>query len=423
MPGQNECHMDASDIVASDPRAQECTRVSSTGMVCTIAILTLGLGLQISHGYFNWRALLAVTLSIGFCLMALVVPRGAVLLPMFKPAALRRGFLLLLATYFIVGIVFLRIRHQLIDVLIIENDSVNALLHGMDPYGREVSHQDIYSPEQKMYGSGIEVDGRVRVGFQYPPLTILWIFPGYLLGDVRYSSLIAVVLTSLMIFYGEPNLNGFIAATLLLLVPNTLFVVSYGWTEPLMLMTLAATVLAAKKLPGMVPAALGLFFASKQYSVLAVPLAVLLLPNFSWKAYVSLLARAGAVVAIVTLPFLAWDPRGFWWSLVTFHALAPVRSDALSWSAALVAHGLSPIPAWCVALTIVAATAFVLWRVRPSPSAFAISLALVSLLFFVLNKQAFANYYFFCFGALCVGLASATNGMGPDFILVRHKPD
>lgn len=392
-------------------------------MVCTIAILTLGLGLQISHGFFNWRALLAVTVSILFCIMALVVPRGALLVPLFKPAALRLGFFLILATYFIAGIIFLRFRHQPIDVLVIENDSVNTLLHGRNPYGREVTHQDLYSPEQRMYGPGIEVNGRVRVGFQYPPLTIFWLFPGYLLGDVRYSSLIAVVLISLMMFYCEPNLNGFIAAILLLFVPNTLFIVSYGWTEPLMLMTLTAAVLLAKRSPGWMPAVLGLFFASKQYSLLAAPLAVLLLPKFSWRAYLSLLARAGAVTAIVTLPFLAWDPRGFWWSLVTFHSLAPVRPDALSWSAALVTHGLSPIPQWCVAVVIIAATVLILAKVRPAPSTFSVSLAIVSLLFFVLNKQAFANYYFFCFGALCVGLASATNGTGSEFILARYNPD
>jgi hypothetical protein len=417
--------MDASAVTANAPQidVNGCTRISLTGVVCAIAIVTLGLGLQISHGFLNSRALLAVTASIAFCVAALVVPRATLLIPFYTPASLRRSFFLFLVAYFVAGIVFLRIHHRPIDVLIIENDSANTFLHGVDPYGRNVTHQDVYAPEQRMYGPGIEANGRVRVGFQYPPLTIFWILPGYLLGDVRYSFLAAVVLTGLMIFYCEPNLNGLISAILLLLLPNTLFVLSYGWTEPLILMTLAATVLVAKRAPGWVPVALGLFFASKQYSVLAAPLAVLLMPKFSLRAYCLLLSKAGAIAAIVTLPFLAWDPRGFWWSLVRFHSLAPLRKDALSWSAALVTHGLPPIPQWCVALVIIVVTGLVLWKVPPAISTFPIAVAMVFLFFFVLNKQAFLNYYFFCFGALCLGVASDACGTGCDFILVRYMHD
>jgi hypothetical protein len=392
--------------------SKKYTRISLSGILCCTAVLALGFALQISHGFLNWKALIAVTASILLCAMALAFPRFTLLLPFSKPAAMRRSFLLLLVAYFAAGIVFLRIRHLPIDVLIMENDSVHALLHGIDPYGRDVTHRDIYTPEQGIYGPGTEVNGRVRVGFPYPPLTLIWILPGYLLGDVRYSFLLAIVLTALMLFYCEPNLNGVVSAVLLLFVPDTLFVLTFGWTEPLMVMTLGATVLAARRAPRWLPVALGLFFASKQYSLLAVPLAAMLLPAFSWKAYSFLLAKAGAVAGVVTAPFLLWDPRGFWWSLVGFRLVLPLRTDALSFSALLATHGFRPIPQWIVVSAVVAGTGFALKKAPRTPAGFAASLGMVSLIFFVMNIAGFCNYYFFCAGALCLGLSGAAYDSG-----------
>lgn len=410
-------------LSGSQVDTKDYTRISLMGMLCTAAVLTLGFALQISNGFLNVRALLAVTASIAFCIMALVLPRVTVLLPFSPSAAMRRGFLVFLAAYFIAGVALLRIRHPLIDVIIMENDSAQALLHGSNPYSRNATHLDIYTPEQRIYGPGTETKGRVRVGFPYPPLTILWTIPGYLLGDVRYSFLIAMVLTALMIFYCEPDLNGVIAAVLALFAPATLFVLTFGWTEPLMVMTLAATVLAARRGRKWLPAALGLFFASKQYSLLAAPLAVLLLPKFSWRAYLSLLVKAAAVAAVVTVPFLAWDPRGFWWSLVGFRLVVPLRVDALSFSALLGSHGYRPIPQWIVALVVITGIGWVLRKASKTPAGFAASLGLVSLLFFVFNIAAFCNYYFFCGGALCLGLTGAAYNSGETlFALVKAPP-
>ncbi len=174
-----------------------------------------------------------------------------------------------------------------------------------------------------------------------------------------------------------------------------------------MVMTLAATVLAARRAPKWLPVALGLFFASKQYSFLAVPLAAMLIPRFSWKAYLSMLARAVAVAALVTVPFLLWDPRGFWWSLVGFRLATPLRLDALSFSALLAVHGFHVIPQWGVMLAVIAAVGFALRKASRTPAGFAASLGLVSLIFFVLNIAGFCNYYFFCAGALCLGVSGA----------------
>ena len=346
----------------------KCTRVTLSGILCASAMLVLGFALQISNGFLNVKALIGVTTSIILSAAALACPRVALLVPFSKSTLIRRTFVTLLAIYLAVGIAGLRFHHPPIDVTIMENDSVHALLHGVDPYERNTTHQDLYTPQQAIYGPGLEVNGRVRVGFPYPPLTILWILPGYLLGDVRYSFLIAVVLTAVIVFYIEPGLNGLVAAILLLFIPDTPYILSYGWTEPLMVMTLAATVLAARRAPKWLPVALGLFFASKQYSFLAVPLAAMLIPRFSWKAYLSMLARAVAVAALVTVPFLLWDPRGFWWSLVGFRLATPLRLDALSFSALLAVHGFHVIPQWGVMLAVIAAVGFALRKASRTPA-------------------------------------------------------
>ena len=53
-----------------------------------------------------------------------------------------------------------------------------------------------------------------------------------------------------------------------------------------------------------------------------------------------------------------------------------------------------------------AVMALALWRVARTPAGFALGVAALFLAFFVLNKQAFANYYFFVVGALCVAVAA-----------------
>ena len=376
--------------------------------VCyALAILALGFALQIAHGFFHTKALLAILLAMALCALGLAGPEKAVILPVAWSTAARRIFMLVLVAYLFLSLAVLRAGHDPIDVIIFENDGVRSLLHGEDPYGSNVTHQDVYGSTRIVYGHGISANGRVHVGFPYPPLTLLWILPAYAAGDVRYSFLIAIFLTTILIFYLAPNLIGLFAVFFLLFLPETLFVLTSGWTEPLMLVTLAATIVCARKAPRLLPLALGLFLASKQYSLFAVPLAALLIPSFSWQKYLTLLTKAAAVAAVVTVPFLLWDPHGFWWSLVTFQVAAPFRPDALSFSALLFRHALPAIPQWFVLVAVLGAITFALKRATPTPSAFAASLALTSLTFFIINKQAFCNYYFFSVGALCLSIASA----------------
>ncbi|MGB2602711.1 MAG: hypothetical protein WBC78_03910 [Candidatus Sulfotelmatobacter sp.] len=387
----------------------ESLSISLASVLCGFSILALGFAVQIANGFFQRKALAGILIATALSALAVASPQIAVMVPFHGRSLVSRIYLLISVAYLLFGVVLLHRSHPPIDVLVYENDGVQALIHGHDPYAFNVTHQDNSGPSEIVYyGPGVSVNGRIHVGVPYPPLTLLWILPGYLAGDVRYSFLLAVWLTSCLIFYLSPDVKGLTAAVLLLFVPDTFFLLKMGWTEPLMLVTLAITMVAACRAPRMLPLALGLFFASKQYSLLAVPLCVLLLPKPSWQKYWLLLAKAGGVAAILTLPMAFWDFRGFWWSLVTFQIVAPFRSDALSVSTLLVKFGFSPIPQWFVLAAVLAAIVFALIRSPRTPSGFAASLALISLIFFELNKQAFCNYYFFSAGALCLAIASAS---------------
>jgi hypothetical protein len=386
----------------------------------------LGFALQVSHGLFDRRALLAVAVALGIAGLSVAGPRATVVLPFSRGPAVRRGFFLLLLVYLVAGFAFLRYRPSYIDVTYFESDAARSFVRGEDPYRIHFTRWDFNYPSESQYyyGPGFAVDDGVEVGFPYPPLTLLWVLPGHFAGDVRYAFLIAVIVTAFLVFHLAPDLNGFSAGLMFLFVPATLYVLAHGWSEPLVVLALAATIFCAKRFPGSLPLALGLFFASKQYCLLFAPIAALLLPKFSWKDYFWLITKAGAVATITILPFALWGAHGLWRSLVIFQIVAPFRTDALSFSNLLVRHGFPAIPQWGVLLAVVAATWFALKKAPRTPAGFAASVALISLVFFVLNKQAFCNYYFFSAGALCIGLASAERDPSDAcFALLRMPQD
>jgi uncharacterized membrane protein len=113
-------------------------------------------------------------------------------------------------------------------------------------------------------------------------------------------------------------------------------------------------------------------------------------------------------VAVVTLPFVAWDPRAFVRSVILFQFLQPFRIDSLSYPAVLARLTGWQAPA-AVAFGLAAlAIALSVRYARRDVAGFAAAVALAFLAFFLFNKQAFGNYYFFVIGALCCALATAT---------------
>jgi hypothetical protein len=275
-----------------------------------------------------------------------------------------------------------------IDCYTFQRDALKTLMRGQDPYG--TTQANIYPPDEArmFYGPGMVVDGRVQVGFQYPPLTLLWAAPGYLLGDVRYSYVLAVVLSAVLCFAIYPNRWGFFLAAFLLWNPVGLFVESRCWTEPLVLLGLCATLYAATRKSWWLPIAAGLFLASKQYNLMAVPFLGFLVVPFRWRDYWGLVGRAAAVAAATFAPFVLWNPRAMWHDLVLFHLAQPFRADALSFAVlSRVALKVGPV----------LVVGFIAWSVRAGAkreAMFATGYGSCLLVLFCTSKQAFSNYYF-----------------------------
>ena len=349
-----------------------------------------------------------------------------------------------------------------IDVWMFQQDGASELLHGGNPYA--MTFPDIYHStfpgHAPAYGNGLVVNDRLQFGFVYPPLSLLLSTMGYVVaGDYRYAAAVALVLAAAVIGYAE---GGYadrgrfaghgpkLAAALLLFTPRVFFVLARGWTEPFVLLLLAATVIIArhpiaryraageavgprvplKKWPSrhnalLVAVALGLLLAVKQYAIIALPLSFLLLsPGWRWRDWFYLAGRAVAVAAAITVPSALWNLRAFWKSVVSVQLAGPFRWDALSYLVWWGFHG-HPVPQpstafLCSITALAAALGLCLWRAPRTPAGFSASFAFALLLFLAFNKQAFANYYFSVIGALCCAIAAGGAEAHADFAARHH---
>jgi len=381
-------------------------RLNNTWLLA--AILALSLTLWISVGFYRPLGLGLLTGALILTVLAITNPDRGFHVISFDRGGLRVVFFVALIAFLLVGATRIRSKRAnaepVIDVLTFQRDGVHALLHGTDPYA--VTHADPYSPELHYYSKDFASNGRILVGYPYLPLSLLWVVPGYLLGDVRDSDLIAVALTALLIFWMGESVASFLAGILLLAGPRTPTVLVNGWTEPIMALTLALVVYCALHHPRWLPVALGLFLASKQYSLLAVPVVPFLLPESSWKKATKLLLQAVSVAAAITLPFALWNLNAFWHDVVLFHLSQPFRPDSLSYSALLLRLGAGAVAPAAVIVATACALVLVLRYVPHSPAGFACAVAFLTAAFVVFNKQAFLNYYFFIAAAQCVGFAA-----------------
>jgi hypothetical protein len=296
-----------------------------------------------------------------------------------------------------------------IDTFSFLQSSVEALARGQDPYGR--TQLDIYDEAgTRVYYSPANIgpDGRVLVGLQYPPATLISAVPGYLLGDVRYGFMIAILLSACLIFALMPDIRGLAVVAFLLLNPRTFFVEELCWTEPLVWLFFCATMFAAAKVPRLTPIAAGLLLASKQYNVLALPLLALLCPvPLRPGRTLATFGKTLAVCSATLLPFVLWNYHGLWHDLVVFHAAQPFRKDALS---------LAVIDPWLQKLSVPLLLCYYVWvylRPQKQRPGFGPVFGAALLLFFAFSKQAFLNYYFLI--SLIFILSGALNWPLPAF--------
>ena len=318
----------------------------------------------------------------------------------------RLRFPLLIVVFAALGVWLLRASPRpYIDVFAWHLNAFHALSAHLNPYA--ITMPNIYH-RTDWYAPGLATPMTVDVGYPYPPLTLLLNWLGQLIaGDYRFTNLAALVIVGAVPALFRNARIGLAAAALFLLTPRILFVLEQGWTEPLALGLLALTVLAAHRTPKALPFVFGLLLATKQYLVLAAPLALLLLPRpLSWRQVARFYVTAGLTAAVTILPFFLVGPGKFFASVVAFEGKQPFRADSLSVMAWLAHVGGPLLPEWLPFLLVLPVIALALWRGPRTPAGFAAGSALVFLVFFAFAKQAFANYYFFCTGALAIAAAA-----------------
>ena len=288
------------------------------------------------------------------------------------------------------------------DVLVFLRDSSVAVLHGHDPYS--MTFPNIYSPEQtqQYYGQGVVVNGRVTFGFPYMPVALLVAIPGQILGDVRYASLIAMLVTAVVLRLLASDRVGRAAAVLGVAAPAAISTLHGAATEPTSVMLLACLVLALERRRHASAALLlGIFLVSKQYFVVVIPLIWLLRKYLTRRRVIMGLG----VAAAITLPFFFVNPAAFWKAVVQFQLIQPFRSDSLSLLVTSVnAFGWPPpwtygvLPLLGGGLTSIALAL----RAPRTPAAFAAAVGLTLLVTILLSKQGFTNYYFLVSGAFLI---------------------
>ncbi len=295
-----------------------------------------------------------------------------------------------------------------IDVYTFQKTACDNLTRWIDPFGATQADPYDARGSSLFFAQGLIRNGRVLEGFQYPPLTLAWILPGYLLGDLRASYVLAVLAAAAILLALRPDRRGLWIAGVALLNPLTFVVEFCSFTEPLVYMTLCATVYAAVKRRWWLPIAFGLFLASKQYNVLALPLAVYLLPRFRWRECAQLLGWSLLTAGATVLPFAVWNLRAFWHDLVLFNLMPPNRSDALSF--------VVPFP-WIIRFGPVLVLAFIMWALlatNRSPAAFPTAYSTALLVLFATSRQAFANYFYLAGMAFLLSAAMLAAGGGGE---------
>ena len=296
-----------------------------------------------------------------------------------------------------------------IDTLVFQTDSATALGNGQNPYA--ITFPQIYPPEMKVYGNGLVKDGRVQTGYPYLPETLLAIMPASLLHlDVRYTHLVAMILTAILIVAADRGVLGYCAAMLFLTTPAIFLVLEKSWTEPITVMMLAATVACAIRWPRLLPLALGLFLASKQYT----PATTLLffVGSRSFRETIIILAKSALCALAVTLPLALWNFPAFWNSALVLQFRQPFRIDALSYLAWMGEAFWSPGAIVLIPFALLL-VAMALTLLKRRSIGFASAVGFCFLIFFAFSKQAFANYYFFVIGAMACGMVERMPGAAP----------
>jgi hypothetical protein len=283
-----------------------------------------------------------------------------------------------------------------IDVWLIHQQAARALLAGRSPYAPGVIETiDTFHQQTvvKAYG--------------YPPMNAVLTAVAYAFtGETRWATLVAILIGGYLLWLtarrarrpGDPWPDLLLAC--FLFHPRGLFVVEQAWGDPLALPFLAGFALAAASGRRRLAAVLlGLLCSVKQHFAI-YGVVLVLVPGIGVSGAVLALATAAATY----LPFAIASPRGLWTGLVELHTKGAFRADSLSLTAVIADAGFV-LPSWVGVVATLGFLAFVT-RIARTLGALLLASAVAFLIFYVLGRQAFCNYYYVVCQTLLIAAAA-----------------
>ncbi len=365
--------------------------------------------------FLHARLSLVLMLSVVFSQLAWLYPRAARALPFGLFVAFGTAWYLWQIVEFVPS-PFVDVWHHL-------DKAAAVLAEGKNPYA--TFFPDFYQG-RAWYGFDAP-------GFPYPPPVLLTAYFAKVIAvDVRYVLGGLVVLSAGIVRQvartsGWPRSAATLLAVAYMQVPHLGFVLVSGHSEPISGFLLALSCLLMSR--GNVLAAFfvaGVFFTSKQYLIVLVPIA--LLATSTWRHVFAL----GAGSLILWLPWIVLDVRALWNATFQTHLDRPARKDALTISAWRLNHGLMPLRRWLpIATGLVGA---ILSGLRfKTPQRIPLYVGMVLLPMLLVSPQAFGNYYTLAYWSFIVGLASfpahdarpevswAWKSIASSFALVRRR--
>jgi hypothetical protein len=315
---------------------------------------------------------------------------------------------LALAAFSYAGVFAIHLPNPGIDVFDWQQQTSVALTELHNPYELRIAprfprYPGFYPP------SVVDERGYLNCALPYPPLSLLMVLPGFVFGnDIRYALLVAIAASAALMAFARPGRIAALAAILFLLTPRVLYVLWNSWTEPLMVLNFSLLMFCACRWRKGLPWALGLFLATKQTAIWAVPLLPLLVEGPKrWKQLLWIAIKAGIVVAVINAPFAIWNFRQFVRAVVLLRVVPSFRSDALTYLVWIYSLTGRIPPLWIGSVVAAAAVGLLLWKAPRTPAGFAASVTLTTTLFFAFSKQAFANYYYLTIAMACWAIAAA----------------
>jgi hypothetical protein len=286
-----------------------------------------------------------------------------------------------------------------IDVWTVQQQGASAFWEGKNPFV-EV-HQGDTGPRSAN-----------DVPYVYPPMQVyVTAIAWKLKGDVRFAILAAALLLGFSVRalagrFGAKKLPAIIEdapALFIWCTPKFFFILEQAWVDPVQLFWCSALVLAAAwNRPWLTAVLAGLVVGAKQTMLLFAGLIGLGL-RFNLRQWIV----AGSVALSTFLPYMIWDFKAWKHANFDFLNALPVRPDALTYITWVrrkfnveIPYALAFPGAFGVALLAA-------WKGKRSLGGLTMAAVATLTVFFVINKWAFANYYFALAGLSALAAAAA----------------